>query len=365
VFVGVFAVMAVLVVGITMSVVKPGPRTAGGLAASSEAVPMDRGNTGGPAPGAGPDQYAPAGRGTQGYASQGSGGTGYHGTGYHGTGYHGTGYHGAKLVPQRVLDTRLTAALRSASALCPGELSVAVRDRTTGTEALSEASQSYPAVSTVAADILAVLLYQRQLPAEPLGGAHEPGTPLRGAQSSTPLTSPLLGLAVRMIDDGSRTATARLWRLIGGARGFDAGAAALRLPRTHAPAAGGWRQATTTAAGQLQLLADLTSAASPLTPAARAAAVGLMTAARPGRRTWAAAAASPGTSYAASGGWHAGLTGGIAIVRDGGQRLAIVVLAQGCASWADGMAIARTAARAAAAMITAAPPARASRAQPS
>jgi hypothetical protein len=340
-FVGVFAVMAVLVVGITMSVVKPGPHTARRLAASSAAVPVDRGNSGSPAPGAG--------RGTRGYTSQGG----------------RTGNQRARQVPQRVLNTRLTDALGPASALCPGELSVAVRDRTTGTEALSEASLSYPAVSTAAADILAVLLYQHQLPAEPLGNAPELSTPLRGTQSSTPLTSPMLGLAARMMDDGSRTATARLWRLIGRARGFDAGVVALRLPQTHAPSAGGWRQATTTAAGQLQLLADLTSGASPLTPAARGVAIGLMAAERPGSRTWAAAAASPGTSYAASGGWHAGLTGGIAIVRDGSQRLVIVVLAQGCASWADGMAIARSAARAAAAMITAGPLARASRGQPS
>lgn len=374
VFVGVFAVMAVLVVGFTMSVVKPGPRTAGRLAASSAAVPMDRASSGSLAQGPGRDQDAPAGRGTHGYDSRGTGygtgshgtgsqGTGSQGTGYHGTGYH-AGYHGATPVPQRVLNARLTAALQPASALCPGQLSVAVRDQASGAEALSAASQSYPAVGTAAADILAVLLYQQQqLPgASPSAQA---GLPLRGAQSGTPLTSPLLGLAARMIDDGSRTATKRLWRLIGGASGFDAGATALSLPDTRAPAGGRWRQVTTTAAGQLQLLADLTSAASPLTPAARGAAVGLMAAARQGSRTWAAAAARPGASYAASGGWHAGLTGGVAIVRAGGQRLAIVVLARGCATWADGMAIARTAARAAAAMITTAAPARASRGLPS
>jgi hypothetical protein len=345
VFIGVFAVMAVLVVGITMSVVKPAARAAGGVAAGADTLPANGGSSGGVTPGPSPH----------------GDGSGNHGAGNHGAGNHGVENHGAGGLSQRGLNTRLTAALRSAAGLCPGALSVAVRDRTTGAEALSEASQSYRAVSTAAADILAVLEYQHQQSVAPPGSAEQPGTPQRGADSGTPLSGSLLSLAARMIDYGGRGPTAALWRLIGGARGFEAGAVALHLDHTVAQRAGGWRLATTTAADQLQLLADLTSAASPLAADARSADVALMARAVAGTRTWAAAAASPGTSYAASSSWHAGQTGSIAIVRHGSQQLIVVVLSRGCTTRAAGMAVAEAAARSAAAMITTAVPARASR----
>jgi hypothetical protein len=322
VFVGVFAVMAVLVVGITMSVVKPAARTAGGLAASSEAVPAGGGSASSPVP--------------------------------HADGNHAGGNHGASGLPQSGLNARLTAALRPAAALCPGALSVAVRDRSTGAEALSAAGQVYPAVSTVAPDILAVLEYHHQQSVAPISSALEPGAALTRPEPGTPLSGSLLNLAARMIDYGGRAPTAALWRLIGGARGFDAGAVALHLQHTVTGPAGGWRHVSTTAADQLQLLVDLTSAGSPLAPATRAADLALMARAVAGSRTW--AAASPRTGFA-SGGWHAGLTTSMAIVRHGGQKLIVAVLSRGCATRAAGMAVAEAAARAAAAMIAAAAPA--------
>jgi hypothetical protein len=348
VFIGVFAVMAVLVVGVTMSMVKPSPRTAGTVAAGSQTVPAGRGSSGILAPGADPNQHKVTGYGTWGRANR------------------GRGSHRLSAPSQGTLNARLTAALRPAASLCPGPLSVAVRDRGTGAEAQSEtAGQSYPAGSTAAADILAVLLYQDQQPGVLKSSPPEQATPLREALSGTPLNGTLLRLAARMLDGGSRAATGRLWRLIGGARGFNAGAAALHLRHTVAFVSGGWQQATTSAADQLQLLGDLTSATSPLAPAARGSELALMARAAGGSRSWAAAAASPGTDFGASSGWHAGLTGSIAIVRHDGQKLIVAVLSEGCATRAYGMAVAEAAARAAAAMITTVAPARASHGQPS
>jgi len=344
VFVGVYAVMAVLVVGITMSVVKAAPRTAGRLAATSPTLQAGRGSAGRMAIGPGGDLYAPAGHGNQGY---------------------GGSRAGVSALPQAGLNMRLTAALRPAAAICPGRLSVAIRDRTTGAEALSLAGQSYPAVTTAAADILAVLLYQHQESSARLGNALEPTTTLTIGQYRVSLSGSQSRLAARMFGHGSRAAAAAVWRLIGGASGFDAGAVALRLTHTVAPPGAGWRRMTTTAADQLQLLADLTSAASPLAPVARAAEVALLARGETAGRPGAAAAASPGSSYAGSNAWHAGLTGSVAIVRHGSQKLAVVVLSQGCASLPDGMAVAAAAARAAAAMITAVAPAHASRGRPS
>jgi hypothetical protein len=318
VFIGVFAVMAVLVVGITMSVMKPIPAAFARVAASSRTEPAGQ-----PAPSSIAPASSAAEQDTAGHRDRAGGSLG-------------------KGSP----DVRLTAALRPAEALCPGRMSVAVRDRTTGAEALQAASQPYSAVSSAGPDILAVLLYQDQY--------RQHTARLSGAEAR---------LAARMIERNSRAATSRLWRLIGGARGFEAGARALRLPHTLAPA-GGWRSAMTTASDQLQLLADLTSASSPLSPAARAEEVALMARAAAGH-AWAAAAASPGTSYAASGGWHAGLAGSIAIVRHGSQKLIVVVLVQGCAGRSGGLAAAQAAAAAAAAVITSLPPAHASHAPPS
>lgn len=316
VFIGVFAVMAVLVVGITMSVVRPIPLVFARTAASSRTE-----EAGQPAS-----------------SIAGSDSAGSHSAGDQASAGHGK--QAGSSLDRGAPDTRLAAALRPAAAICPGHVSVAVRDRTTGAEALQAAGQTYSAMSTAGPDILAVLLYQHQ-------------------QLRVPLSVTQASLAARMIEHGSRAATARLWRLIGGARGFGAGATALRLSHTSVPA-GGWREVVTTAADQLQLLADLTSAASPLAPAARAEEVRLMARAAAGRPLWAAAAASPGTSYAAIGGWHAGLAGGVAIVRHGSQKLIVVVLVQGCGRRAGGLAAVQAAAAAAAALVTSLPPGRAS-----
>lgn len=308
-FVGMFAVMAVLVVAITMSVLSPARRVLNGETAAA-ASPTERVSTEAPQPGTGPAEVTDGGGARSSY----------------------------RTLPGRQggLDADLTQALYPVAASCAGHLSVAVLDRSTGTEALYQASRRYPARSSVGADMVAVLLYQHQ-------------------RSGTRLDAWKASLAGRVIEN-HRRALSRLWRLIGRARGFTEGARALRLTHLTVASTDGWRQVTTTAAGQLQLLADLTSPASPLAAPWRAYEVRLMVRAAGGSRAAAAAAASPGTRIAADNAWRGSLASSIAIVRHRSRQLLVVVLSQGCQTPQDAKTAATEAASDSAGLITAVVP---------
>src|SRR5262249_57937354 len=110
--------------------------------------------------------------------------------------------------------------------------------------------QSFDAASIVKAAILAVLLLQLQQAGASIGAADRQ-------------------LADLMIEDSDNAAASALWNAVGGGPGLEAGNAALGLKQTVPGPGGYWGLTTTTVTDQLRLLADLTSARSPLSAAAR------------------------------------------------------------------------------------------------
>ncbi|MBO0832926.1 MAG: hypothetical protein J2P28_14200 [Actinobacteria bacterium] len=208
-------------------------------------------------------------------------------------------------------DAELAAALQPVIASDPGRLAVGVIDVTSGASATYNSGTQLRTGGLVTADILAVLL-------------------LRHQQSATPVSAHEAELADAMMQDGSATAAAALWTIIGQARGLAAGNATLKLrDTTMAISSFGWKWTKTTVADQLQLLVDLTGAQSPLTPASRDYAIGLMTR-DAAAQTWdVLAAANPGAPGATADGSIYGprwVLGSIGLILRNGHELLIAVL---------------------------------------
>jgi hypothetical protein len=301
VFALVFAVMAALVIGITLSATKLGNYTTAG-----RAKPV-------------------AGRAETGKVQAVVAG--------------GSATRGASPVTGRraSLDRRLAAALAPVLRTVTGHLAIGIIDTTTGAEAVYGGQRHFAAASIVKADILAVLLLQAQ-------------------RQGSPLSDATAQLAVPMIENSADADASDLWNLAGAASGMAAANVTLGLSHTRMGQAGYWGLTSTTVVDQLRLLTDLTSARSPLTAASRDYELGLMENVEGDQQWGVSAAASPGTTFAIKDGWVPDPTlwvmNSIGVVRRDGQRLLIAVLCSGQPTEADGIAADEAAALAAARMIT-------------
>ncbi len=207
------------------------------------------------------------------------------------------------------LDARLAAALRPVLGGHPGRLAVGVVDLKTGATVSYDADLPIRGGDVVTTDILAAMLLEHQ----------QAGTPISGREAQ---------LAADMIENGSVPAATQLWNLVGGAPGVAAANATLKL-RGTIPAPDDWTWTSTTVADQLQLLADLVDPGSPLRPAARDYALGLMTDVAAGQRWGVLAAASAHTAAAVNDGSLVGpawVVGSIGVIRHNGNELLVAVL---------------------------------------
>ncbi len=208
----------------------------------------------------------------------------------------------------QTLDSRLAVALRPVLGGDPGRLAVGVVDVTTGATVNYDGSVPIRGGGVVMADILAAMLLQHQ-------------------KAGTAVTDQEAQLAAAMIENGSQAAASQLWSLVGGAAGLSAANATLKL-RSTIPAVD-WTWTSTTVADQLQLLADLIEPNSPLRPAARDYALGLMADAAAGQRWGVPAAASAGKARAGTDGSLVGpawVIGSIGVIQRGGDELLVAVL---------------------------------------
>ena len=232
-----------------------------------------------------------------------------------------------------------------AAALAPvvrdqaSSLSVGVFDPAAGVTAIYHAHRSFDTASIVKADILAVLL-------------------LRNQRAGVALSEEDQELATRMIEDSDNDAASALWDAVQGGPGLAAGNAALGLHGIVPGSGGYWGLTTTTAASELDLLTDLTSAGSPLSASARHYELGLMRDVEAGQGWGVSAAATAGTRPAVKNGWlPAGPDGtwvinSIGVIRQGGQRFLVAVLSSGQPSEPAGISQVQAAARAAVSGIT-------------
>jgi len=238
-------------------------------------------------------------------------------------------------------DTRLAAALTRVLRGHAGRVAVGVTDQATGVTAIYHGTKSFDTASIVKADILAVLLLHLQRAGESIGAA--------GRQ-----------LAARMIEDSDNAAASALWNAVGGGPGLEAGNAVLGLKQTVPGPGGYWGLTTTTVTDQLRLLADLTSARSPLSTAARGYELSLMHNVEAGQNWGVTAAASAGTRPAVKNGWlPVGPRGlwvinSIGVISHTGQHLAIAVLSDGNPSHSAGISLVQAAATAAVSAVAAA-----------
>ncbi len=240
------------------------------------------------------------------------------------------------------LNALLAAALRTVLSAHHGTVAVGVIDVTTGQQALYHAGTQFPAASVMTADILAALLIRHQ-------------------QAGTSVTSRQARLAAAMMESGSDTAAAGLWRAIGAGNGAASANLLLKLSHTSPGSGDQWDLTATTVADQLALLTDLTSARSPLASAARNYALGLL-AGGPAADRWGVAAAATsgsgttgGSGYAVGGGLPAGHlwdVNSIGVVTHAGQVLLIAVLSGRSPTEAAGRSLASAAAAAAADVVT-------------
>lgn len=231
----------------------------------------------------------------------------------------------------------LATALQPVARTDKSEISVGVVNESTGAEAVYHPGRLYHSASIVKADILAALLYQHQVARTAISPADD-------------------GLATTMIENSNDSAATRLWRAIGRGSGLATANKALLLKHTVPGSAGDWELTRTTVGDQLQLLADLTTEASPLATASREYELRLMANVEPAQRWGVAAAATPGTGEAVKNGWlpdpKLWAINSMGVVQRRGQELLIVVLSKGNPTEAAGIAVARAAALAAAAVMT-------------
>ena len=233
------------------------------------------------------------------------------------------------------LTTALAPVLRGQTGL----LAAGVTDLSTGITATYHPRELFHTASIVKADILATLLLQRQHQAAGLSPAEQQ-------------------LATLMIEESDNDAASALWDVIGAAAGLAAADQVLGLRHTEPGPGGLWGLTATTVTDQLHLLADLTSAAGPLTAASRHYELGLMRSVEPGQNWGVTAAAGRASLPAVKNGWLPDGPSGwwvinsIGVVRHDGQRLLITVLSSGQPSQTAGISQVQAAARAAAASVT-------------
>ncbi|HEY2693366.1 MAG TPA: hypothetical protein VGJ50_33365 [Streptosporangiaceae bacterium] len=228
----------------------------------------------------------------------------------------------------QVLAAALTPVLRRYG----GGLAVGVADSRTGTTAVYGSTRTFRTASIVKADILAALLLQHQ-------------------QANTKLSDQERASATEMMDDNDENAATTLWTAIGGAAGLRDANRMLHLSHTTPGAGGRWGHTSTTAGDQLQLLADLTSTRSPLSPLSRSYELGLMRHVSAGQG-WGVTAAGSGGSPAVKNGWMtdsdaAWVVNSIGVITHAGHTVLVAVLSDDQASESAGISADEAAAKAA------------------
>jgi beta-lactamase class A len=254
---------------------------------------------------------------------------------------------------------RLAAALAPLLLHHTGRLAVGVIDRSTGVRAVYDGGRQFAAAGIIKSDILAVLLLENQ-------------------QAGTGFGAGELQLAAQMIEANDAAATDVLWQDAGGPGGVALANADLGLRHTTPGQGIPWGLTGTTVGDQLSLLADLTSAQSPLTAGSRRYELSLMRKAA-ARQAWGVrVAATEGSScavrsgscavrsgscaersgsYAVRSGSPAGrrlwVVTSIGVIRHAGQQLLVAVLSDGQPTKSAGIAQLEAAAVAAVTEITA------------
>jgi hypothetical protein len=235
------------------------------------------------------------------------------------------------------LDQRLAAALGPLVRSDAGQFAVGVVDIGTGARAVFGADRAFPTAGLEKIDILAALLLEHQ-------------------QTGTQVTPQQAALVSPMIENSSGEAAADLDQAVGGVAGMASANAQLGLTHTVMGRAGHWDLSQTTVADQLRLLADLTAKTSVLSSASQDYELGLMSSVQPSQRWGVSGAATPGTRYAIKDGWLADpslwVTNSMGVIDHNGQRLMIVVLADGQPTQAAGITLVAIAAAEASRVIT-------------
>jgi beta-lactamase class A len=184
-------------------------------------------------------------------------------------------------IERRKREAALTRALEAYAKTAP-EFSVSVLDNRTGRLYAYRGREKYETASVIKVDILAALLLDAQ-------------------DAQRKLTSTELSLARQMIRASDNDATTQLFDVIGRTGGLSR--ANRRLGLTTTTVNGSWGLTRTTVTDQATLLGRLVSDDSPLDPASRKLALGLMGAVETDQRWGVSAAADPGEKAAVKNGW--------------------------------------------------------------
>jgi beta-lactamase class A len=165
-----------------------------------------------------------------------------------------------------------------------GQLTLSVRDPSTGF------TFTYlPKVRTVTASIVKVDILSALL--------------LRAQRANRRLTAAERALATRMIENSDNNAANTLWYAAGGSAGVAVANRKLRLRSTSPGPGGYWGSTTTSAADQVRILSALTSTHSPLTARSRGYILGLMSHVTSEQAWGVSAAADDDDAVAVKNGW--------------------------------------------------------------
>jgi beta-lactamase class A len=210
----------------------------------------------------------------------------------------------------------LTRALDRYLRDMPGDLSVSVREVTTGLGFTYNGDLRTATASIVKVDIVIALLLRAQ----------------REKRALTASERTLAEKAIRISDNGAASA---LWNEIGGASGLASANRRLGLRDTIPGGGGAWGATTTGAADQVRLLAALTSNRSALHASSRRYLRKLMADVTPEQAWGVSAAAGDGAQVALKNGWlpreiHDGrwTVNSIGLIRDAGRLFLVAAVSE-------------------------------------
>ncbi|MFJ6213603.1 serine hydrolase [Streptomyces sp. NPDC092296] len=242
--------------------------------------------------------------------------------------------------PAQAVAAAVERAMRPVSAKAEGKVAVAVADLATGLSATAGATgHAFVTASVAKADILATLLLQAQ-------------------HAGRELTAQERAWARTMIENSDNDAADALYSRIGLAAGLDSANRTFGLTATTGGADRHWGLTETTAGDQLKLLLVLFGDHSPLSAASQAYLRTLMGQVEADQTWGVPAAADPGSAYLVKNGWLPRSATGlwvinsIGLVTHDGHRLLIAALSDGSTTQARGIALAESAATAAATALT-------------
>ncbi|WP_246097636.1 serine hydrolase [Streptomyces botrytidirepellens] len=233
----------------------------------------------------------------------------------------------------RTLRQALGHALAPVTRECDGEFAVALLDTRSGASA-AYGNRTYDTASIVKVGILAALL-------------------LKAQDERRGLTAKERDAATVMIEHSDNGAATALWKVIGGADGFDAAQHRLGLTHTRGGRAGLWGLTRTTATDQLRLLRAVFGDGSALNANSQAYIRTLMGRITTGQDWGVSAAADAGAGTRLKNGWLPRSTTGLWDVNSIGQVTAsgrtflVAVLSDGSKNMNTGVALVEQAARAA------------------